>query len=96
MEGRNAEIHIDDQLTEPGIRAARDAPKRSQAARETRKKSGSRIKEKLSHPLAKQIPLSRRRTLGESCHKFALATGSVGNVRTRTLPSWTRARMDQD
>ena len=69
--------------TDQGIRAVRDAPKRSQAARELAKKVGVETSGEHDLLVIAEAPL------GDHVTKFALATGSLGNVRTRTSRAWT-------
>ena len=68
--------------TDQGIRAVRDAPKRSQAARELAKKVGVEIKE---------IYL----TSGGPCHQIRACDRFAGKRAHPHLPSLDRARMDQ-
>src|ERR1700676_1881610 len=75
--------------TDQGIRAVRDAPKRSQAAKELAKKAGAEIK-KINLPSGEHdLLFIAEAPLGDHITKFALATGSLGNVRTRPSRAWT-------
>src|SRR5260370_37973619 len=75
--------------TDQGIRAVRDAPKRSQAARELAKKVGVEIKQIYLTSGEHDLLVIAEAPLGDHVTKFALAIGSLGNVRTRTSRAWT-------
>ena len=75
--------------TDQGIRAVRDAPKRSQAARELAKKVGVEIKQIYLPSGEHDLLVIAEAPLGDHVTKFALAIGSLGNVRTRTSRAWT-------
>src|ERR1700736_5506779 len=75
--------------TDQGIRAVRDAPKRSQAARELAKKVGVEIKQIYLTSGEHDLLVIADAPLGDHVTKFALAMGSLGNVRTRTSRAWT-------
>jgi uncharacterized protein with GYD domain len=75
--------------TDQGIRAVRDAPKRSKAARELAQKVGVEIKEVYLTSGEHDILVIAEAPLGDHVTKFALAIGSLGNVRTRTSRAWT-------
>jgi uncharacterized protein with GYD domain len=77
--------------TDQGIRAVRDAPKRSQAARELAKKVGVEIKEIYLTSGEHDLLVIAEAPLGDHVTKFALATASLGNVRTCTSRAWTEA-----
>jgi len=64
-------------------------PKRSQAARELAKKVGVEIKEIYLTSGEHDLLVIAEAPLGDHITKFALATGSLGNVRTRTSRAWT-------
>src|SRR6202790_3886218 len=75
--------------TDQGIRAVKDAPKRAQAARELAKKVGVEIKQVYLTSGEHDLLVIAEAPLGDHITKFALATGSLGNVRTRTSRAWT-------
>ena len=75
--------------TDQGIRAVKDAPKRSQAARELDKKLGVEVKQIYLTSGENDLLLIVDAPSGDNVAKFALATGSLGNVRTRTARAWS-------
>src|SRR6266853_776439 len=75
--------------TDQGIRAVRDAPKRSQAARELAKKVGVEIKEIYLTSGEHDLLVIAEAPHGDHVTKFALAAGSLGNERTPTARAWT-------
>lgn len=77
--------------TDQGIRNVRDAPKRSEAAKELAKKVGVEIKDIYLTSGAHDILVLAEAPLGDHITKFALAIGSLGNVRTSTSRAWTEA-----
>ena len=74
--------------TEQGIRAIKDAPKRADAARELAKKSGCDLKEVYLTSGESDLVALIETPNGDNMAKFALALGSLGNVRTRTARAW--------
>src|SRR5260221_3767175 len=81
--------------TDQGIRAVRDAPKRSQAARELAKKVGVEIKQIYLTSGEHDLLVIAQAPLRDHVSKFALAIGSLGNVRTRTSPACTETAWTQ-
>ncbi|QOZ26914.1 GYD family protein [Bradyrhizobium sp. CCBAU 51753] len=77
--------------TDQGIRAVKDAPKRSAAAKELAKKFGVELKEVYLTSGAHDILVIAEAPLGDHVTKFALAIGSQGNVRTSTSRAWPEA-----
>ncbi|OAF15489.1 GYD family protein [Bradyrhizobium centrolobii] len=77
--------------TDQGIRNVRDAPKRSEAAKALAKKVGVEIKDIYLVSGAHDILVVAEAPLGDHITKFALALGSLGNVRTSTSRAWTEA-----
>src|SRR4029450_9477916 len=77
--------------TDQGIRNIRDAPKRSEAARELAKKVGVEIKQVYLTSGEHDILVIAEAPLGDHVTKFALALGSLGNVRTSTSRAWPEA-----
>ena len=74
--------------TEQGIHAVKDAPKRSQAAKELAKKLGVEIKQAYLTAGEHDLLLVVESASGDNVAKFALATGALGNVRTSTTRAW--------
>ena len=77
--------------TDQGIRSVKDAPKRAQASRELAKKLGIEIKEVYLTSGENDLLLIVESSSGDNVAKFALATGSLGNVRTRTVRAWSES-----
>ena len=75
--------------TDQGIRGVKEAPKRSQAARDLAKKLGVEIKQIYLTSGENDLLLIVETPNGDNVAKFALATGSLGNVRTRTVRAWS-------
>ena len=74
--------------TDQGIRTVKDAPKRSQAARELAKKVGVEIKQVYLTSGQADLLVIVDTPNGDNVAKFALALGAQGNVRTRTARAW--------
>src|SRR6185295_13592182 len=77
--------------TDQGIRAVKDAPKRSQAARDLAKKVGVEIKQVYLTSGESDLLAIIDSPNGDNVAKFALALGAQGNARTRTARAWTEA-----
>jgi uncharacterized protein with GYD domain len=77
--------------TEQGIRAVKNSPKRSKAAKELAKKLGVEIKDLYLTSGDSDLLIILEAANGDSVAKFAMAVGSEGNVRTRTFRAWTEA-----
>jgi uncharacterized protein with GYD domain len=77
--------------TDQGIRAVKDAPKRSAAARELAKKVGVDIKQVYLTSGESDLLLIVDTANGDNVAKLALALGSLGNVRSRTARAWPEA-----
>jgi uncharacterized protein with GYD domain len=77
--------------TDQGIRGVKESPKRAQAARELAKKLGVDIKEVYLTSGDSDLLLILETPNGDNVAKFALALGSLGNVRSRTARAWTQA-----
>ena len=77
--------------TDQGIRNLKEAPKRSEAAKALAKKVGVEIKEVYLTTGAHDLLLLAEAPLGDHITKFALAVGSLGNVRTSTSRAWPEA-----
>jgi uncharacterized protein with GYD domain len=74
--------------TDQGIRAIKDAPKRSQAAKELANKVGVEIQQVYLTSGDDDLLLIVNAPDGDNVAKFALALSSLGNVRTRTNRAW--------
>lgn len=81
--------------TDQGIRSVKDAPKRAQAARELAKKVGVEIKEVYLTSGADDLLVIVDTANGDNVAKFALALGSLGNVRTRTARAWPESEFQK-
>src|SRR6516165_4700172 len=77
--------------TDQGVRAIKDVPKRTQAARELGKKLGVEIKHAFITTGDSDLLLILDAADGENVTKFALTISSLGNVRTRTSRAWAEA-----
>jgi uncharacterized protein with GYD domain len=75
--------------TDQGIRAVKDSPKRSEAARELAKKVGVEIKHLYLTSGDTDLVIFVDAPSGDNVAKFALAVSSLGNVRTRTARAWS-------
>jgi uncharacterized protein with GYD domain len=75
--------------TDQGIRAVKDSPKRSEAARELAKKVGVEIKHLYLTSGDSDLVIFVDAPSGDNVAKFALAVSSLGNVRTRTVRAWS-------
>jgi uncharacterized protein with GYD domain len=78
-------------FTDQGIRTIKDAPKRTQAARDLAKKMGIEIKHIYLTAGESDLVAFVETQLGDNIAKFALALSSAGNVHTRTSRAWTEA-----
>ena len=79
--------------TDQGIRSVKEAPKRLQASRDLAKKLGIEIKQGFLTSGESDFLLIIEAANGDAVAKFAMMTGSLGNVRTRTVRAWTEAEM---
>jgi len=77
--------------TDQGVRAVKDAPKRSQAAKELAKKLGVDVKQVYLTSGEHDLLLIVESSSGDNVAKFALTTASLGNVRTSTARAWPEA-----
>jgi len=76
-------------FTDQGIRAIKQASKRAKAARELGKKLGVEIKQLYLTSGDSDLVVFVETPNGDNIAKFALALGSLGNVRTRTARAWS-------
>jgi uncharacterized protein with GYD domain len=81
--------------TEQGIRSVKESPKRAQAARDLAKKLGVEIKEVYLTSGDSDLLLILDTPDGDNVAKFALALGSLGNVRSRTARAWPQAEFQK-
>ncbi len=77
--------------TDQGIRSVKEAPKRIQAAREAAKRLGIEFKQVFLTSGDSDLLLIIEAANGDSVAKFAMMSGALGNVRTRTVRAWTEA-----
>jgi uncharacterized protein with GYD domain len=77
--------------TDQGIRAVKEAPRRSEAAKALAKKVGVDIKQVYLTSGEHDILVIAEAPEGDNVTKFALAIGSLGNVRTNTARAWPEA-----
>jgi uncharacterized protein with GYD domain len=77
--------------TDQGIRAVKEAPKRSQAAKELAKKLSIQIKEIYLTSGESDLVAIIDAPSFDNVAKLAMAIGSQGNVRTKTARAWTEA-----
>jgi len=76
-------------FTDQGIRAIKDAPTRALAARDLATKVGVEIKHLYLTSGDSDLVVFVDAPSGDNVAKFALALGSLGNVRTRTARAWS-------
>ena len=81
--------------TDQGIRSVKDAPKRSNAARELAKKVGVEMKQVYLTSGDNDLLVIVDAPNGDNVAKFALALGALGNVRTRTARAWPESEFQQ-
>jgi uncharacterized protein with GYD domain len=74
--------------TDQGIRGVKEAPKRSQAAKDLAKKLGVEIKQVYLTSGAHDLLIIVESASGDNVAKLALAIGALGNVRTTTARAW--------
>jgi uncharacterized protein with GYD domain len=77
--------------TDQGIRSVKDAPKRTQAARELAKKFGIEIKQVYLTSGDSDLLVILDAPDGDAVAKFAMTIGGMGNARTRTVRAWSEA-----
>jgi uncharacterized protein with GYD domain len=81
--------------TDQGIRAVKDGPKRSSAARELAQKVGVEVKQIYLTSGENDLVVIVDAPNGDNVAKFALALGALGNVRTRTARAWPEAEFQK-
>ena len=77
--------------TDQGIRTVKDSPKRLDAAKKMLKTMGGEIKEFYLTMGSYDIAIVAEAPSDDVMAKFALAAGSLGNVRTTTLKAFPEA-----
>ncbi len=77
--------------TDQGIRNIKDSPKRLDAAKKMLKSLGGEIKDFYLTMGSYDIAIVAEAPSDEVIAKFALASGSLGNVRTTTLKAFPEA-----
>jgi uncharacterized protein with GYD domain len=81
--------------TDQGIRGVKDAPKRSQAAKDLAKKLGIQIKQLYLTSGEHDLLIILETENGDSVAKFALAIGALGNVRSTTARAWPETELKE-
>jgi uncharacterized protein with GYD domain len=81
--------------TAQGIRGVKEAPKRSQAAKELAKKLGVEIKQVYLTTGEHDLLIIVESPSGDNVAKFALAASSQGNVRTSTIRAWSESEFQK-
>jgi uncharacterized protein with GYD domain len=76
-------------FTDQGRRTIKDAPKRTQGARDLAKKLGVEIQQIYLSSGESDLITIVDAPSGDSIAKMALALGALGNVRTRTSRLWS-------
>ena len=79
--------------TDQGIRAIKDAPARSQAAKELAAKVGMEIQDVYLTTGDHDLIVIAEAADGDAVAKFAMAVGSLGNVRTSIARAWTEPEL---
>lgn len=77
--------------TDQGIRTVKDSPKRLDAAKKMLKTMGGEIKDFYLTMGSYDIAIVAEAPSDDVIAKFALASGSLGNVRTTTLKAFPEA-----
>ncbi len=78
-------------FTDQGIKNVKDSPKRIQAGKALLKKMGGRVKQVYLTSGDRDAVLIAEVPNGDVIAKFAMALGSLGNVRTTTVRAWPEA-----
>jgi uncharacterized protein with GYD domain len=76
-------------FTDQGIRSIKDTSKRIKAARDLAKKLGAEMKQLYLTTGEHDLVVFVEASSGDHIAKFALAVGSLGNIRSRTSRLWT-------
>jgi uncharacterized protein with GYD domain len=78
-------------LTDQGIKGIKESPKRMQAGKALLKKMGGRVKQVYLTSGDTDAIMIADAPDGDVITKFAMALGSLGNVRTSTTRAWPEA-----
>ena len=78
-------------FTDQGIKNVKDSPKRIRAGKALLKKMGGRVKQVYLTSGDRDAVLIAEVPNGDVMAKFAMALGSLGNVRTTTVRAWSEA-----
>lgn len=81
--------------TDQGIRAVKDFPKRSKAAKDLAKKLGAEIKEIYLTSGESDLVAIVEAPSGDHIAKLAMTLGSLGNVRTRVARAWSESEFEK-
>jgi len=74
--------------TEQGIRGVKETPKRAENAKALARKLGGKID--IHYTMGEYDAVAMvEMPSDEAYNRFALASGAVGNIRTKTLKAWT-------
>ena len=79
--------------TDQGIRNIKDSPKRAEAFEKAVKAAGGQLKEVYLVMGEYDLVVISEAPSDETMARLALATGSLGNVRTRTMRAFAREEM---
>lgn len=82
------------QWTDQGIRNVRESPKRAEAARKLAKDLGGNLSLWYTQGEYDIVGISEFPS-DEAYMQFALQSGSLGNIRTKTLKAWSEAEATQ-
>ena len=81
--------------TDQGIRTVKESPQRAEAARELAGRLGVEIGKVYLTTGESDLLIFAEAADGTSVAKFAMALGSLGNVRTKTARAWSEAEYQQ-
>lgn len=81
--------------TDQGMRNIKEAPQRSKAARALLEKMGGSVQQIYLTSGNQDVVLIADVPDGDVMAKFALAVGSLGNVRTNTVRAWSEDDMEK-
>ena len=74
--------------TEQGIRGVKETPKRAENAKALARKMGGKIDIHYTMGEYDAVAIVEMPS-DEAYNRFALASGALGNIRTKTLKAWT-------
>jgi uncharacterized protein with GYD domain len=81
--------------TEQGIRSVKHSPKRGSAAKELAKKFGVEVTQVYLTSGESDFVIIVETPNGDNVAKFALALGTMGNVRSRTVRAWPESEFQK-